>query len=198
MEETRPGGDTERELLERVSSGDQRAFAILFDEYVDAVYRFAVRRVRSPVDAEDLTSVVFMTAWRRRGDLRTLSSSLIAWLLVTADRAANNLVRARRREAALVDRLVRSREPTDSGPVAEGLPDMLSDELATSLDKLSRADRQVLNLAVIAELSYQEIADALGVPVGTVRSRLSRAKSRLRSVISRSTGYPSAAEGSLR
>lgn len=189
----RSGSD--RHLLGRVDSGDQAAFASLFDEYVGSVYRFAARRLGSPADAEDLTSIVFMTAWRRREDLRTFKGSPIAWLLVTADRSANNLVRARRREAALVDRLARTRDVAAVVDAAPQFPDVLPDGLRNSLDKLGRADREVLNLAIVAELSYEEIANALGVPVGTVRSRLSRAKARLRSVMSRSTGNPSTAEG---
>jgi len=189
----RSGSD--RHLLGRVDSGDQAAFASLFDEYVDSVYRFAARRLGSPADAEDLTSIVFMTAWRRREDLRTFKGSPIAWLLVTADRSANNLVRARRREAALVDRLARTRDVAAVVDAAPQFPDVLPDGLRNSLDKLGRADREVLKLAIVAELSYEEIANALGVPVGTVRSRLSRAKARLRSVMSRSTGNPSTAEG---
>lgn len=194
MTETPLGSGEDRRLIDRASSGDHAAFASLFDEYVDTVYRFATRRLGSRVDAEDLTSIVFMTAWRRREDLRTLNSSLVAWLLVTADRSANNLVRARRREAELVHRLACSRDLSRAVEGPDSPSDTFPGEFKQSLEKLRRADREILNLSILAELSYEEIADVLGVPVGTVKSRLSRAKSKLRSAMGRSTGHSSTAE----
>lgn len=121
-----------------------------------------------------------------------------AWLLVTADRTASNLLRARRRDAALVQRLARSRDSTRTAEAADGASDRLPAELVAALDRLRRADREVVALALVAELSYEEIAGALGVPVGTVRSRLSRARSWLRSLMIPRTEHPPTTERTTR
>ena len=185
MPEARAGEPPEPSgLLERIAAGDQDAFAALFDAHVDAVYRLALGRTGRAQDAQDVTSVVFLTAWRRRAELTRLHSSVLAWLLVCVNRCCQDVGRTRRRDAALIRRLGAARSTehlvgTDTGGSASRL------DLDNAVAGLRSIDRQVIELFLYLDMSYAEIANSLGVPIGTVRSRLARARERLRADLGR-------------
>lgn len=126
--------------------------------------------------------MVFLEALRRASAARFVDGSALPWLLVVATNLARNQSRARRRYRALVARL--------PGPVPHA---DIADDVAADLDARERtallrnamgslrpAEQDVVTLCDLADLSYEEAATALGVPVGTVRSRLSRARAKLR------------------
>jgi RNA polymerase sigma factor (sigma-70 family) len=132
--------------------------------------------------AEDLTSATFLEAWRHRhrAPFRDADSAL-PWLLGVANNVVRNALRGRRRDRAAIERLP---IPSDA-PAAEDQAlgrSMAETRLRTALDAisaLSESEQEVVMLVLWAELSYEETATALGIPVGTVRSRLSRARSKL-------------------
>jgi RNA polymerase sigma-70 factor (ECF subfamily) len=168
-------------LRTRVRAGDQDAFRALFEQNARAVYNHAFRLTGNWSTAEDVVSLTFLEAWRLRGTIHPEGDSLLPWLFGIAVNVARNASRATRRHQAAMNRL----------PAAPEVPDF-ADELASRLDdtarlevvraamgKLRRGERDVIALVVWAGLSYAEAAEALGVPVGTVRSRLSRARRRL-------------------
>jgi RNA polymerase sigma factor (sigma-70 family) len=165
----------------RVRAGDHDEFGVLFTEHARAVYNHAFRLTGNWSAAEEVVSLTFLEAWRLRGTVRPEGGSLLPWLLGIALNVARNASRAARRHQAAVGRL----------PHARDVPDF-ADELAGRLDDadrlkhvhaaiagLRRAERDVLALCVWSGLDYAETAEALGVPVGTVRSRLSRARRKL-------------------
>jgi RNA polymerase sigma-70 factor (ECF subfamily) len=162
--------------------GDADAFADLFDLHRDRVFRHALRLVRSQHDAEDITAAVFLELWRKRDAVRVVEGSVIAWLLVTTNNVARNVSRSRTRHQALIDRLPRG---TDHGDAALDAVDARIDseqrntKVRSALARLSVADQNVITLCVVEELGTAEAAAALGIPIGTVKSRLSRAKARL-------------------
>ncbi|MGW7412743.1 RNA polymerase sigma factor [Streptomyces sp. NPDC054863] len=170
------------ETRTRVRAGDRDAFGRLFDAYARAVYNHAYRLTGDWSTAEDVMSLTFLEAWRQHGRVGEEGGSLRPWLLGIA----TNLVRNQRR-AAWRHRQVLAQLP----PVPEGIPDFAEETagriddaeriaaLRAALARLRRPDREVLTLCVWAGLDYQEAAEALGVPVGTVRSRLSRARAKL-------------------
>ncbi len=127
-------------------------------------------------------SLTFLDAWRLRGRLDEEGGSPPRpWLLGIATNVTRNTRRAARRHAAAVSRLPRDEAERD---VADEVAARLDDtaELAlvrTALTTLRRAEREVLALCVWSGLDYRAAAEALGVPVGTVRSRLSRARAKL-------------------
>ncbi|MGV8881559.1 MAG: RNA polymerase sigma factor [Rhodoglobus sp.] len=125
-----------------------------------------------------MMAITFLEAWRKRAQVRVVNDSVLPWLLVTATNVASNINRSARRYRALLDRL----------PKSEWVGDPLSEsddaEAVAALARLSRADRRVVVLCVLEGFSEREAAEALGVPQGTVKSRLSRAKQRLRNQIS--------------
>ena len=161
---------------------DGEAFGQLFERHANAVYTYCFRRTGSWEAAEDLTSVVFLEAWRKRRDVRLVGESVLPWLLAVAGNAMRNAERSVRRHRRLLAKL----------PQPETVPD-IADEVAKRADEehamrfilgemssLTDAEREVLALCDWAGLSYAETAVALGIPAGTVRSRLARARQLLR------------------
>lgn len=166
----------------RVRAGDPDAFGIVFDECVHAVYNHAFRLTGDWSAAEEIVSLTFLEAWRLRGTVQPQGESLLPWLLGIAVNVNRNLSRAVRRHRAATSRL----------PLAPAVPDF-ADDLVGRLDdvarikavrralgELRRSERDVLALCVWSGLDYADTAKALGIPVGTVRSRLSRARKKLR------------------
>ena len=172
------GEPTDAELWSR---GGADAFGVLFERHARAVYNHCFRGTADWALAEDLTSVVFLEAWRRRGDVRLANESALPWLLGVATNVLRNGWRSRRRRAAALARLRRADEPDFADEVESRLDDRRAmRRVLAEVARLPRREREVLALCVWDELSYEEAAAALGVPVGTIRSRLSRARARLR------------------
>ena len=151
------------------------AFETIFDRHFDAVHRYLGRRAGRE-RADDLASQTFVVAFERRATFRRDASSARPWLLGIATKLLANDCRAEQRLLETLGRLSGDARHA-IGPVSSG-PGSDSD-LAAALAKLDPAQRDVMLLHAWGELSYEEIADALGIPVGTVRSRLSRARESL-------------------
>jgi RNA polymerase sigma-70 factor (ECF subfamily) len=179
---------TDRELWERLQRADEHALTELFHQHSDAVYNFAFRRTASWSQAEDVVQATFIAVWRRarlgKIDELTLDSAR-PLLLVMAGYECGNALRSSRRQAALQNRieLVDAADTTvaDHSSVTAA---RIDDERAMSdirrlLDKLPVKLREVVELVVWSECSMAETARVLGIPEGTVKSRLSRARSLL-------------------
>lgn len=172
---------SDRELWQRASGGDADAFGVIFDRHARAVYNHCFRRTASWTSAEDLTSVVFLEAWRRRGEVTPHGESALPWLLGVANHVISHRRRTFRRHRAALARLP---PPQQSPDPADDIAARIDDEhtmkhVYRAVARLPRRDQEVLALCVWAGLDYASAAAALGVPVGTVRSRLSRARHRL-------------------
>jgi RNA polymerase sigma factor (sigma-70 family) len=174
----------ELNLRARVRDGDPDAFRELFDEYADGVDNLAFRLTGSWHEAEEIVSLTFLEAWRLRARVEPDGESLRPWLLGIAVNTARNLSRSARRHRAAIARI----------PPQAAVPDF-ADELAGRIDdtarlkalrgslaRLTPGERDVIALCVWSGLDYTAAAEALGVPVGTVRSRLSRARRKLRAL----------------
>ncbi|WP_344648685.1 RNA polymerase sigma factor [Cryptosporangium japonicum] len=171
-------------LRSRVRAGDSAAFGELFDEAARRVYNHAYRLLGDWSAAEDVVSLTFLEAWRNRSRVRPGGESLVPWLLGIATNVARNTARARRRHAAAMGRLpMPHHEPDFADDVADRVDVLAAAHAAQeALARLRRGEREVFALCVYASLDYAAAAEALGIPVGTVRSRLSRARARLRNV----------------
>ena len=172
-------GPGDAELL---ASGTPEAFGELFDRHARAVYNHCFRLVADWSAAEDLTSIVFLIAWRRRHTVVLDGESVRPWLLGVATNAGRNETRTRRRYRAALDRLPSPpAEPDPADDVAGRVDDeRRMRELRGSLAELTPAQQDVVTLCLWSGLTYEQAAVALDVPVGTVRSRLARARARLR------------------
>ena len=168
-------------------SGDGEAFGRLFDRHKHRVTRHAHRLVEDRDDADDVVAVTFLEAWRRRAAVRLVNGSILPWLLVTAGHAASNVRRSRRRYRALLAKLPPASSALDPATLVE------SAAVDLPLDQLGEKHRQVMTLVVVEGLTEHEAAAVLGVPAGTVKSRLSRARSRLASLVR--TNHPDLSEG---
>ncbi|PNE35203.1 RNA polymerase [Streptomyces eurocidicus] len=174
-------------MHDRIRRGDPGAFRELFDAHASLVYRHAARVTGDRSLAEDVVSLTFLEAWRLREKLRDEGDSPRPWLMGIAVNVLRNTARAaRRHERALARVPVRDTLPDFATELVGRMAD--AEQLAaakTALGKLRRSEREVVTLCVWSGLSYPEAAEALGVPVGTVRSRLSRARGRLRKLAER-------------
>lgn len=161
--------------------GDGPAFASLFDRHRDRVFGHALRLVRQPHDAEDVTAVVFLEAWRKRESVRLVDGSIIGWLLVTTNFAVRNHTRGLRRYRSAIAKIPIPAPQEDHAPAVEDTLDGAGRDrkVREAFTKLSKRDQDVITLCVLEELTTAQAADALGVPEGTVKSRLSRARKRL-------------------
>lgn len=173
---------SDQALWRRSVAGEADAFGELYERHDRAVLAYCLWRTGDPAQAEDLTSVVFLEAWRRRASLSVSTATARPLLLGIATNLVRNHWRARRRHRAALDRLGRATElrPGHDDDSIERLDAVgrLS-AVRSHLDALPQRDRDVIALVALGELSYEETAAVLGVPVGTVRSRLSRARARL-------------------
>ncbi|MFG2794866.1 RNA polymerase sigma factor [Streptomyces sp. NPDC048419] len=174
----------------RIRAGDEGAFAVLFREHGRAVYNHCFRMTGDWSIAEDCTSLVFLEAWRLQAKVESDGGSLLPWLLGIATYVIHRRRRVARRHRALMERMP---APGLLPDFAEEVVGRLEDQdkiaaVRAALERLSRTDRDVLALCVWAGLDYAAAAEALGVPVGTVRSRLSRARRRLEKLANTNLG----------
>lgn len=148
-------------------------FALLYERHFQQVARYLSRRVGSEA-AEDLTAEVFVRAFRGRGKFRAQRETALPWLLGIANHVVGDHRRAERRRLAGLERLAAATPEAVDAELVE-----LTPEMVRRLRRLPAADRDTLLLVVWGELSYEEAGVALGVPVGTVRSRIARSRARL-------------------
>jgi RNA polymerase sigma-70 factor (ECF subfamily) len=181
----RPEGD-DFALWTRAGQDDSEAFSELFERHARTVYNFCFRRTADWSLAEDLTSIVFLEAWRHRKE-RLERPSAVPLLLGIALNVLRNRARSVRRYRAALERVPRSVEAPDfADDVAGRIDDERRMELVLRRVKdLPPTESEVLELCVWAGLSYEDAAAALEVPIGTVRSRLARARSHLRELTDR-------------
>src|SRR5262249_5580567 len=156
-------------------------FGVLFEEHARAVYNHAFRLTGSWSAAEEVVSLTFLEAWRLRQTVRPEGGSLLPWLLGIALNVARNTNRTARRHQAAMSRLPQPQEIPDFADDLAGRLDAAArlQSVRAAIASLRRGERDVLALCVWSGLNYAEAAEALGVPVGTVRSRLSRARRKL-------------------
>ena len=169
-------------VLALVSRGDEAALGALYDRFGKPAYRLALRILRDPSLAEDAVQDAFLAVWRTAATYRPERAKASTWLLTLVHRRAVDLVRHEQRRRA---------DPLDETfePAGEGRTD---DEAATreerrhvqaALSRLVPDQREALELAYYGGLSQTEIAERLGVPLGTVKSRMFSGLARLRDIL---------------
>ncbi|MFB4291212.1 RNA polymerase sigma factor [Nonomuraea sp. ATR24] len=162
------------------SRDDPESFAALFDRHADEIHRYAARRL-GPELAEDVTGEVFLVAFRRRARYDPAWPDARPWLYGIATRVVAQHRRAERRRNHALAKVSPERPGTfDERSADRVTAEQLQPRLAKALTALSAAERDLLLLVAWADLTYEEAALALGVPVGTVRSRLHRLRAKVR------------------
>jgi RNA polymerase sigma-70 factor (ECF subfamily) len=173
------------ELLALVARGDEAALGVVYDRYGGLVYTIALRVTGDRQTAEEVTQDVFQSVWQSAGGYQSGRGACAAWLAGIARHRAIDAMRSRRERA-------RTREQTyDGGTFAEtaGAPDPqltdldLREAVRAALDSLPNAQRQAVELAFYGGLSRAEIAEQLGEPLGTVKTRLRLGMLKLRDLL---------------
>ncbi len=176
-------GSSDSEIILR-SREEPEAFAVLFRRHAALLYRYVARRL-GPQVADDIVAEVFLAAFRQRDRYDVDRADARPWLYGIA---TNLIGRHRRAEV----RALRNLERTGVDPVTEGFVERSEDRvgaaavarrLAAALAGLRPGYRHALLLVAWGQLTYEEVAAALGVPVGTVRSRISRARKHMRAAL---------------
>jgi RNA polymerase sigma-70 factor, ECF subfamily len=158
---------TDEDLLSRVAQGDRDAFGDLYRRYARAVLGLALRRLGDRGRAEDAVQEAFASIWRAARSYRRERGPVAPWLYAVARNAIADRGRARIEPPA---------EPMDAASDAPGPPDHAEQSWVAwrvhrALEQLPESERTVLELAYWSELSQSEIADRLGIPLGTVKTR---------------------------
>ncbi|RZS43213.1 RNA polymerase ECF family sigma subunit [Herbihabitans rhizosphaerae] len=177
--------ESDPDLWRRAAAGDQSSFTLLFERHATAVWNHAYRLTGSWATAEDVASTVFLTAWRKRAEMTLVRDSALPWLYAVA----GNVVRSERRSAARFLRALR-RVPDEStvDDHADAVAGRVDDdrrmrEVLAAVETLPRAEREVVDLCLLGELSTSDAAAAMRVAEVSVRSRMSRARARLRTLL---------------
>lgn len=170
-------------MRQQPAQDPQAWLAALYQQHADAVHGYARRRVDCDEDAEDVLVEVFTTAWRRRADV---PEQALPWLYATAAHVIAHVVRGQARRRRLGARLAVVRPLGDSA--ADPADRVVAAQAARAsvgraLEQLPTADAELLRLWAWEHLEPAEIADVLGIAPGTARTRLHRARTRMRELL---------------
>jgi RNA polymerase sigma-70 factor (ECF subfamily) len=173
---------TDAVLWAAVVRGDGVAFAAIFDRHGDRVWRHAWRMMQQRQDTEDVVSATFAEAWRHRRRVRIVDDSVLPWLLVTATNCGRNASRSVRRSQRLLAHIPR---PDDEPDVADVVEDRVTSieargVVGTALRALSPTDASLVSLVMLEEVPLAEAAKALGIRYGAAKTRIHRARVRMR------------------
>lgn len=183
------------ELVRRFNAGDEKAFVEIVERHRERMFTAAMSVLRNPHDAEEIAAEVFIKAHRALARFRG-DSALHTWLYRIALNLARNRYwyyhRRKRNDMCSIDRplgddtgdtyndILPSEAP---GPADEYVLGEMTGILTRAIDKLPQAQREILTQRALLHRPYEEIAVTLGINVGTVKSRLARARDRLREVV---------------
>jgi RNA polymerase sigma-70 factor (ECF subfamily) len=178
-----PGGDAE--LWVRAQHGDREAFSVLYHRHVGAVWRHAYRMTASRAAAEDVLAATFLTAWRRREDVQIVTDSALPWLLAVAGNEARSEWRRSVRNRLLSKRVGPTPDVADhSDAVVSSLDDRRRvHQVLSAIAGLPTGQREAVSLCLLGEVSQADAARVLGISEVTLRSRIHRARLRLRTLV---------------
>lgn len=201
---------SEEQLIRRAQQGDNGAFEELLLLHQKKVYNLCLRMSTNPDDALDLSQEAFLRAWRSLGQYQ-FEASFSTWLFRLTSNICIDFLRRkkRRQETSLTESYDDSDEGAElsvpdaqPGPEQQAMTNETKIELARAMEQLSPEHREILQLRVIEDLQYEQIADILGVRVGTVKSRLARARLSFRKILKAGNYFDSASsepvEGEVR
>lgn len=178
--------ESDAALWLEVTSGTSSSFDVIYDRYRRQVFRKAYMLTADVGDAEEVMAMVFLEAWRRRGEVRIVDGSLLPWLYATTGMISMNVERSKRRFKAAVQKLPAALPAPDIAiAVAEtidGLEQLSA--IRDALQRLNPRERIVVQLCLIDELPLRQAAEVLDLPIGTVKSRLHRAREKLQRLLS--------------
>lgn len=176
--------DIDQLLVERVQRGDQKAFELLVEKYQRKLGRLLARMIRDPAEVEDVVQESFIKAYRALPNFRG-DSAFYTWLYrIGINTAKNHLVAMSRRPSLVNDVEVEDAENFEDGnelrtvdtPETELMTKELAQTVKQAIDALPQELKTAISLRELDGLSYEEIAELMQCPIGTVRSRIFRAR----------------------
>ncbi|MGO1412269.1 RNA polymerase sigma factor [Microbacterium sp. JB110] len=170
-------------LIAAAAGGSEIAFRELFRAYVKPVFWVAHGLLGDRGDAEDAAQETFATAWRKLDGFELAGESALPWLATICRNVSANRIRMRRREREHSAGPVDERQPDTVDVEQQIIDQALADRIADEVERMSEDDRRIFALCVAEGYAYQAAADELGIAHGAVRNRLSRIRTRLRSVV---------------
>jgi len=178
--------ESDVELLRRLVAGDGGAIGLLYDRYAKVLLPLALRIVRDRSEAEDIVHDAFVVVGERAGQYVADRGTVAAWLVTLVRNLSIDRTRRRDRRGKL-ERKVIVHEPVDKVPDPEGLTADAAErsKVRRALQSLPEVQRLTLEVAFFEGLSYPEIAEREGVPLGTIKSRAARALASLREALER-------------
>jgi len=183
-----PGGATgDAELVALAAGGSEHAFRTLYRAYVRPVYWLAHGLVGNPADAEEVTQETFLVAWRKLPGLDLAGDSLLPWLATICRFQSANRVRRQRRDREHAGAAADESLPSTVDVEQQVIDERLAEAILREVAGLGELDRNIFRLCATEGYAYQAAADELGVAHGVVRNRLSRIRTRLRTVVKEST-----------
>jgi RNA polymerase sigma-70 factor (ECF subfamily) len=179
-------GDGDGPLVQRVQKGDHEAFELLVVKYQERVFRLLRRLLGNQEQVEDLAQEVFIRAYRSLGSFKG-ESSFYTWLYKIALNTYRNYYRSlgRRPEGSVVSsaHVLEGMQSRGSSPEKEAFRSEFWDVVKSSLQDLPEEQREAIVLCDLEGLSYEEMATVIGIPVGTVRSRVFRGRRSLQKLL---------------
>jgi RNA polymerase sigma-70 factor (ECF subfamily) len=176
---------TDEHLLEQAANGNTAAFQILYERYRDPIFRFAYRLLGSAEAAEDVAHDCFLGLIKDPGRFDSSKSSLRTYLYAAARNQAAKRYQSFGRETAIEELADEPRSADRKGPMALVLDNELAGEVERAIAALPPLQREALVLFEFEDLSLAEIAAVVGADSGTVKSRLFRAREKLRANLDR-------------
>lgn len=187
---------TEHTLIQKAKQGDQEAFAQLMEQYQKPIYNLTLRMTGKPEDAEELAQTAFLNAWIGLARFQE-ESSFFTWLYRLATNACIDFIRHEKRRYAVLHTVSLDEEDNPAAqlpdsryaPEAKALEGDLRETIAAALQSLSHEHREILVMRELDGLTYQEIAGIMELEMGTVKSRIARARLSLRNILIESGNY---------
>lgn len=169
------------ELLQRSSRGDEGAFAELYDATSARVHGLAVRVVRDPAQAEEVTQEAYLETWRTASRFDPARGSAISWLMTIVHRKAVDRVRAAEASSRRDETYHHRNRPVEHDSTAEAAhSSMEAHRVRTALASLTTVQREAVTLAYLGGYTHTEVAGLLQLPVGTAKTRIRDGLIRLR------------------
>ena len=180
-----PGQTELPELVQGVASGDRQALRRLYDITVARVYGLACAMLRDTADAEEIVCDVYLQVWQGAAHYDAARGSVITWLLIRCRSLALDRLRRRRARETTIATLAEQLAPMEEEETVDGLLDLLDSRSAVhrALGELPHIQCRLIVLAFFKGLSHGEIAQALQLPLGTVKSHIRRGLQTLRKAL---------------
>jgi RNA polymerase sigma-70 factor (ECF subfamily) len=174
--------DQDQALITRIASGDRRAFELLFTKYGERVFRYAHRLISDVTKAEEVTNDVMLEVWKTAVRFEG-RSKVSTWILGITRHLALNAVRRKTLDTVDMDDAPELADSVQVEAAVEHDRSVLAEGLRAALGQLSPDHRDVVELTFFHGCSYQEIAEIVGCPEGTVKTRMYHAKRQLQELL---------------